>query len=71
MSDKQDKLRQDLKNHAKEQLAMGRAQIALVRRAHKAGVPLQEVAEILGLSLRTAYNRLEGKGPRVGADWHA
>lgn len=70
MSDaKQKKVRQALKAHVKDQHALDKAQVALVQRAHKVGIPMDEVVEILGISLRTVYNRLEGKGPRVGAKW--
>ena len=68
---RKEKLLQELRAHAKEQVSLDKKQIALVQRAHKAGVSLQDVGEILGLSLRTVYNRVEGKGPRAGADWRA
>ncbi len=70
MSEKQQAaVRQALKEHMKARGALDKEQIALVQRAHKVGISLQEVADALGTSLRTTYNRLEGKGPRVGVKW--
>lgn len=70
MSEKQQaEVRAALKEHVKERNSLDKKQIALVQRAHKHGVPLQEVADTLNLSLRTVYNRLEGLGPRSGAKW--
>ena len=69
MTEKEKAARQALRDHVKEQRALAKQQIARVQAAKKAGVPLEDTAEILGISLRTAYNRLEGKGPRAGAKW--
>lgn len=69
MSKQQETVRAALKAHVKEQKKLDAAQIQLVQRAHKADIPLQEVADTLGISLRTTYNRLEGKGPRTGSKW--
>ena len=69
MTQKAEQVRAALKAHVKAQAKLDAEQIKLVQRAHSAGVPLQEVADALNISLRTTYNRLEGKGPRVGSKW--
>ena len=59
-----------LKAHAEKQAALDAAQLELVRKAYEVHcVPIDEIADILGISVRTAYNRVAGKGPRVGAAW--
>lgn len=69
MSEKQQAARDALKAQVKEQKALDKKQITVVQRAHKADIPMSEVASTLGISLRTAYNRLAGQGPRSGAKW--
>lgn len=69
MSEKQTAARAALKEHVKAKTALDKAEIALVKRAQKAGVPMSEIADTLSISLRTAYNRLGGQGPRSGAKW--
>lgn len=59
-----------LKAHAYKQAEHDAAEIDLIKTAYIAHkVPIEEIAEILGISVRTAYNRIAGKGPRAGAAW--
>ena len=69
MTTKTKDVRAQLKAHVKAQAALDKQQITLVKRAHKAEVPMEEIASTLGISMRTAYNRLAGQGPRSGAKW--
>lgn len=59
-----------LKAHAAKQAEHDAAEIELVKKAiHSWNVPIEDVASILGISVRTAYNRLAGKGPRANVSW--
>ena len=69
MSTKETLARQALRAHAKDRAALDRKQVQVVKAAKQAGITMEEIAETLGISLRTAYNRLEGKAPRIGATW--
>lgn len=61
--------RQALKAHAEKQHLLDLSEIEVVRKAAATGIPITEIAELLGISERTAYNRKAGKGPRAGIAW--
>lgn len=61
--------RSALTAHAEKQAMLDAEEIEVVRRASETGIPITEIAELLGISERTAYNRKAGKGPRAGITW--
>lgn len=59
-----------LKTHADKQAALDADEVALVKVAYNIhGIGIEKIAELLGISVRTAYHRLAGKGPRTGTSW--